>query len=858
MSGSLLNVKSFYSVSRLTRPHFLIKALPFALTIALLPSHVGYANQTQSPAQKPLFVIKNDPPPDFVALAKDVHQNTYVAVFYEGRFLGNTMASFDHEHIRFLNPQEVLSKIPNLQHRDELAADLTKTLPSNEDLICPYTVRKTVCHVLTPKTAAVIFNAEQYRADLFINSDFVAVKERRQGPLPPSSAGFSFLTQNILNATSVTQNQAYTWGNTSVIADGNNRLTVGFGYSESRNSGVTTSTLNLSQATVGRFDGGRLYQAGMMTPDAGSLLNSQPIGGVSVQNYGILPVSGDVQGSPLIVYLPLPATVVVRRQGQILAAVTLPAGKQQIDTQNFPEGSYNVTLEETNSLGQTTTETRFFVKQTSLPQYGTHNYMVAAGFLQKSTYNTTQQQQIYYPSFYNVPIFSYHELRTLNNQLGLSSSLLSSGSRHYLGEALNYYGDNWTISPGVGVSSALDSVVDLNLQYLFQHVSLGFQTMKVWRSSDFNNIADLNQSAQTFYPLSTNRLQALSNVTFFSGVNSVALGMNWFEDFEGNRQESYHSEYDRMLKNSETGSFLMSISFDRTNQDNVGMIGLTYNFYTPIVNGAAILRYDNQTQNTTGRHEFYPDGSLNLNHNIFWDVGHALALSANSTVNHLNQTYGLNAQYTSPLLFANIGLQQNQFASGYGTNNTQFTSELQSTLAYANGRWSMGYSQGWSTGIILNIEAPKPEMVRVYDNESYIGTFASGAPHPVFVQPYAIHRLTIQPMSGDLYSYDRNPQEVVLYQGNVQTVSWRLEKQYLLFAQVVDPHGQPMSNLLLNNQGEFDITDLGGYVQAGLTESTHLLRFNAEDGRACSVTLPQVNPENGVAVLKKALVCDLK
>ena len=97
-----------------------------------------------------------------------------------------------------------------------------------------------------------------------------------------------------------------------------------------------------NQASVARYQNGVLYQFGMLTPDIGDFISSQQMLGYEMRNYGIVPSLDTVKGSPVELYLPLPAKVSVYRNNQLISAQSFNAGKHFLDTTNFPGGSYDL------------------------------------------------------------------------------------------------------------------------------------------------------------------------------------------------------------------------------------------------------------------------------------------------------------------------------------------------------------------------------------------------------------------------------------------------------------------------------------------------------------------------------------
>ncbi len=893
------------------------------------PHSVGSSAPASDSLAAAGFTVKPGPPPGFELLEKNSHQSTYISIFYGGEFVTNILADFDNNTLEIHNPVDLLQKIPHLSPANQkiLLQALSGKIPTHQELLCPYeqgnpssqfTQRsgsalsnpKQECDVLVPKVAGVILDTQNYRAHLFINPDYLEIIRHDHDALPNSSAGFSFLSQNLFQATKVQNFKGATWTNTSILGEGNNQLTSNFGYTESwTDSGIGSPSavqqnqqFSLNKVTAGRYDSGVLYQAGMVNENTGDFFTPPSLGGVNIQNYGVFTdLASDIKGSPLIIYLPTASNVIVRRQGQILAALSLNPGRQEIDTTNFPIGAYNVDITVTSQAGQVTTQTQFYVKQETLPESSHHNFDFAFGFLQKSEYNTSLNQTLTAPSFMNVPILSYYDMRKLAKGLGIGSTLMTSTNRAYLSEVVHLYEDSLEFSPGAVVSSQGDSGVRFGTEYLGSFMSVNFQGFRMWPRQSFlsqtNALNLINQSAQSFYPLPTSLEQAQSNISFFGQNHQVSLGGGWYKNFDGSLNRTESINYTRSLVGGETGNLMLGLSLTHQDQvtqinaqnqfvnapqeDTIGMASLTYNFYTTEINGSAVLKLSNQNQNIDGSRPYEPGVMLSASHTASDALNHSWTLTGSVDAEKNNQSYGVDLNGVSPIMEGDASVTQNQFNAGYGQNNTQYTASLQSTVAYASGHWAMGDNQGYSTGIVVEVDSPEAAHFSLYDNDNYVGEFSTNHSHSIFVQPYRVHRLTIQPNTRDIYHFDQNPKEIVLYQGNVQYLHWSLERQYLLFAKILhrsmalqkleqgsgQASGQAsdiktlpvLSNYLLNNQGEYDTTDDNGYVQAGLTEKTQKLIFEGISGDRCQVLLPQDMPkriEGGVAVLSEPLVCE--
>ena len=173
---------------------------------------------------------------------------------------------------------------------------------------------------------------------------------------------------------------------------------------------------------------------------------------------------------------------------------------------------------------------------------------------------------------------------------------------------------------------------------------------------------------------------------------------------------------------------------------------------------------------------------------------------------------------------------------------------------------SFGYRQGLRSGVILDVKSDYPADVEVYANNTPITTVATNWPKAIFLQPYHTYRLSIEPKGVNSFSFDPDPKSVTLYLGNVETVTWTLAKNYILFGKVVSPEGKPLKDLLLEAKHQVDTTDENGYIQAGVETTQKQLVFRSVDGDACTIAIPKhhVNQSDQVVVLKQPLVCDLQ
>ena len=98
---------------------------------------------------------KPGPPPGFEELANS--QTTAVDIYYEGKLLGSTIATYTPTSIELESPGEVVSFIPRISNKVKVTSALSGTLPINSDKVCLSDIQRD-CGYLEPPVAVVIFD----------------------------------------------------------------------------------------------------------------------------------------------------------------------------------------------------------------------------------------------------------------------------------------------------------------------------------------------------------------------------------------------------------------------------------------------------------------------------------------------------------------------------------------------------------------------------------------------------------------------------------------------------------------------------------------------------------------------------
>ncbi len=140
------------------------------------------------------FISSNKPPAGFENMDPNAPQTTMVSVYYGDQLLINTLATFNNQTITFANPAQILNNLQGLKNTNVLNSELAKTQDTHMNLLCQ-DGSGNYCKELNPKDIGVIFDANNYKAYLFLNPSDIQVTPI-QNNLPDSTAGFSALLNN--------------------------------------------------------------------------------------------------------------------------------------------------------------------------------------------------------------------------------------------------------------------------------------------------------------------------------------------------------------------------------------------------------------------------------------------------------------------------------------------------------------------------------------------------------------------------------------------------------------------------------------------------------------------------------------
>lgn len=371
-----------------------------------------------------------------------------------------------------------------------------------------------------------------------------------------------------------------------------------------------------------------------------------------------------------------------------------------------------------------------------------------------------------------------------------------------------------------------------------------------------NGATGLTQVGSGFMPLSGSDLQAMANLGVNVYKTSVTVGQSVSHQPGQAVLRSKNLTVVRPLWSTASSSLMLNLTATRSSGNDSVLASFQFTFFTPTLTVTATTgeNYSGAPDQPSTRHL---DSSVIIDKRYTWNIQNLLDIQG-GYYNMLGaQTYTGSINYQSAFVNSMFNVAQTRLSSG--ESRTNYGLNLYSSVSYTEGDFAFGNNQNYLSGVIVRVKAANKGDVVVYVNDQPTAIVRTNRSQTIFLQPYKTYTFTINPVGSTLYSFDHSPKQVTLYLGNMKHLDWSLAKQFILFAEIVDKEGKPLSNLLLENRSEFDTTDDGGYLQAGLDTDTLSLHFRAVNGDVCVIKLPDaLQIENGIVTLDKPLVCDLQ
>ncbi|MBT4017366.1 MAG: hypothetical protein HOE62_05410 [Alphaproteobacteria bacterium] len=772
-------------------------------------------------------------------------QTTLVDVFFAGRPIASTLATFTADTITIANPLEVVSNIPNVKNSETVLTSLTGELNSNTDLVCPQItekvsaeVRKALmadCGRLLPKVAAIIFDESKFRLDVYVGPEFLFVQKLDLNRfLPPSDADASFLTSfgGAMSGSDEAKN-TYSFSNQTIFGRGEARLRI-------NNSYASTDHWILDTVT-GEFDRNeqRFVIGAMRTRSMDTIGEFKMLGGRFTTTTDTRLDLGVGFGSQLVVFLPRDAQVDILKDGRLAATKFYQAGKTTLDTSRLPDGAYDVTLRIKEAGGDTREESRFYVKTATLPPADSPLYYLESGIL-------LSEDSPPYPELNKVGLIHGGTFWRLTENLGVGGDLLA-GENVIVGEAKGLYlGRDMKINVAGVMSSDLDLGATVGATGEVWDVTYSLSVRRNWSREKSSTTA-------IFDPLGRSSTQIRGNLNYQWGEAQWSLQALSQTNDNADDTWSWGPSLSYPVYRDAEWSAFMRAEATRSESESVAMARFQIRFNEPRWSATAtVAATDNNSETSVGNDNegVFGDGSANVAWRDLDYLPGDLTLGAGVNAAQRQRSMTGKVDYTS-----RWGKYSFDVENSWGeSSSTRWGSNIATSVITNGDIIAFGGRERQDSGIVISLDGTsKKAEFNVMVDGSNKGVVKVGDRLPVLLSPYNTYVVRLESAGGDFVSFDSENRDITLYPGNIVGVVWTINPIIAVFGRIIREDGTPVVFARVDDAGKGTFTDDLGYFQTELSKPGTFMVRPAE-GQACEIVVPAFPPDQDFADLKD-LVC---
>ena len=743
-------------------------------------------------------------------------QTSLVDVYFLGQHVDVAMATFAPGSFAFVDPEAVIERLPQIARPGTVTVALSGDLEPNAALACGARAAPG-CGNLEPDVAGVIFDADRFRVDIFVNPDLLdpqlAQQERFQ---PAPQAGFSGLeTLSAAVAGSTSDDTDFALRSYSLMAYDTGRLAA-----ETSVSSADNANLDVLAAEADRQDW--RYTGGLYRTALSSLLGERRLLGAGAGSTTDTRLDREqIGGSPIIVFLPTRAQVEIFREGRLLSSQSYPAGNHVLDTTALPEGAYEVTLRIRQIDGSVREESRFFAKTSDVPPRGAPRYVLEAGLVGDEGDRPADFAA-------NGPAVHGGTTHRLTESLALGSDLIMSADSQILELGGFYLAPLSTLS--VSTLGAADGTIGLgaNASGTLDRFSYGVGGRQMWADDD----AQDDDEHDVLSPASggSTRLDLSMSYVLAAGPR-IGMRASWSRHDGGNDRYSFGPNLFAPLPPLFGSRVDFMAEATQTGDETRAVVGLRMLFdagrYTLSSEQGYAAGFGDDRSSQTG---------LTSRVDAFWNDGDLIQgdLRAGGGVAREfgNESLRGQADYGGPNGRA-LGQLEHRLGSD---SNTLYGGNALVNVVGNGDLVTWGGENTFRSGVVIAVEGTADASFTILVDGLPHGTVKAGQRIPLLLPEYDVYEIRLEAIDAPSVRFDASPRTVSLYRGTIQTLKWQVDPVFVAFGRLLDATGRPISDAALEGAIEPAQSDAHGYFQVELAGPTEL-RVQKYGRDPCSVTV---------------------
>ncbi len=773
----------------------------------------------------PVLKTKPGPPPGFEDLAKP--QTTSVDIYYGGRNIGTTLATYTPNTVELESPSTIVSLIPRINNQIEVETALSGPLATNSEKVCLTEIQRDCGH-LEPAVAGVIFDEGYFRLYVFINAYYLEQKEIVSNKyLPESSTEFSTVNLFSTNISGNDNNDTFTLGARHIAAHKQSRFLLDWNHTDTQD--ITVDTLSVQHdksiwsTEAGIFDSATRNSSFINETD---LLGARIFSSTNTRTD--LEYS---QSTEIFLFLTSHSLVEIFKDDKLVTVEEYEAGNQQIDTAHLPGGSYPIRLRITDARGSVREEEYFFVKSALLPPKDQPLYFAEFGNIGEATQNSTLRE---YTDEYLGRLGAAYRL---HDNFGVEFEYLHGADVGILQGGAVYLGPNYNVQGYLMQSSENDWGIDVRGQMNRQNLSLNFNYRKVDK--------DENDTLNDFQLIPDNFTQSSLSASTLFADGTLSLRARYNKRLNQDSIESFGLEYRKPLYRRNRYQIDLTSSSFIEDGDLSAWIGFSFNRFAQNKQYTSDIRYVHQDDNNSTEQGLELSGEVTYSNNDPNFGNYSLGLFADDTLDR--KAVGTRVRSQSSLGRGDFLYELvDDKTSG---NFSRYFGNASFSIFSSGDEIAWGGNRNSRAGVIVALDSElQNSPFEVFVDRQPHGFAKTANSTVIGLRPYESYEIQIKPRGNDIVHFEDNVQTVTLYPGNVETLRWQVSPVTVLISNAVHEDGTPVANAKFENTINFASTDDGGWFQIEIANRKPLV-LTKNGQPVCMITLPNFTAEQGVAVL---------
>lgn len=759
------------------------KILHYKMFVVALLSLLTIIFECQTPAQASSF--QTTAPAGFEDLESD--QTQILDVYFETRLIGVFEVTVSPKSVSFSNPDLVIANLPEALRTEEVTLALTSKLPRNQDRACSSRMIDNDCGRLVPETVGVIHYADRFEVHIFVNPRLI---EMSAVPtyLPAPEKNLSLASTVSLLASGNDDGNIDFSGSADTIASlGDIRITNSLVYSDP--SGLEVEEV---RGEIDRND--VRYYGGLFWGRSSTNLRRVRVAGIGISSQLDTRLDREALiGTPVSVYLQSRGRVEVSLDRRVLYAASLPAGSTQIDTSNFPSGSYEVEIAISEGGLPPRTERRFFSKSRSIPPADHPFFFAEAGVEVPSTSSTPDQ----------LPLGTRLTMQA-GSMFRLDENWAFGADAQYQEEdaggrvTIAYLGTRMSGEAAVGIKTSGQQTASISLASM-RGGAFNY-------SFDLRHVSGSRMSGSNGADATTDYTQAGGSLTWVG--KKLRLGLQGsYRAMPSRSQYAFTgtAHYDIVRRSN---AILSAVGeYSHSSFGAAYFVGVSLRMFGTRGGAGARLGYRNPSSNDESGifSEHYLNGSLFLE--TLGEIEGQATYETGPGRDALSTAMEFNGQGVS--LRADMLRTEEQRST-----RTQFALGGMTTLLLNGDQVANTTRVGRESTLLISVEgARETDKFEILIDGQSRGLIRGSERSVLIVPSYRAYEVRLKPHQSGPLQVHNDVREVSVYPGNIRELKWSVRRLTAIVGQLVGEDDLPLPMVLIRSGREVAVSDEMGYFQ---------------------------------------------